>query len=179
MLSSAPHGPFIFSFIFSLIIYIWVQRSSFPQVTIDCCCLVARLWPTLCSPMDCSPPGFSVHGISQTSGLPFPSPRDLLNPRIESASPALAGRFFTTEPRRWPRITAMPTHENWGPTLGLTVWSQSGEVGEGLWRPHVTTAWSNHYLVTAADVWRSCTASSSDFPRDSGSLKFYVKATHF
>ena len=31
-------------------------------------------------------------------GLPFPSPRDLLNPRIEPMSPALAGRFFTTEP---------------------------------------------------------------------------------
>ena len=33
------------------------------------------------------------------SGLPFPSPRDLLNPGIELASltsPALAGGFFTT-----------------------------------------------------------------------------------
>ena len=32
------------------------------------------------------------------SGLPFPSPGNLPNPRIEAASPALAGRFFTTEP---------------------------------------------------------------------------------
>ena len=32
------------------------------------------------------------------SGLPFPSPGDLPNPGIEPASPALAGRFFTTEP---------------------------------------------------------------------------------
>ena len=32
------------------------------------------------------------------SGLLFPSPGDLPNPRIKSASPALAGRFFTTEP---------------------------------------------------------------------------------
>ena len=30
------------------------------------------------------------------SGLPFPSPGDLPKPEIESASPALAGRFFTT-----------------------------------------------------------------------------------
>ena len=29
------------------------------------------------------------------SGLPFPPPRDLLNPGIKPASPALAGRFFT------------------------------------------------------------------------------------
>ena len=28
------------------------------------------------------------------SGLPFPSPEDLLNPGIEPASPAMAGGFF-------------------------------------------------------------------------------------
>ena len=35
------------------------------------------------------------------SGFPFPTPRDLRDPRIEPmfpASPALAGGFFTTEP---------------------------------------------------------------------------------
>ena len=31
----------------------------------ECCCLVAKLCSTLCSPVDCSPPGSSVHGISQ------------------------------------------------------------------------------------------------------------------
>ena len=31
-------------------------------------------------------------------GLPFPSPGDIPNPRIKPMSPALAGRFFTTEP---------------------------------------------------------------------------------
>ena len=37
------------------------------------------------------------------SGLPFPTPGDLPNPGIEPASlasPALAGRFFTTAPPR-------------------------------------------------------------------------------
>ena len=37
------------------------------------------------------------------NGLPFPSPGDLLNPGIlpeSPASPALAGRFFTTESPR-------------------------------------------------------------------------------
>ena len=33
------------------------------------------------------------------SGLPFPSPRHLLDPGIKPASPALSGRFFTAEPR--------------------------------------------------------------------------------
>ena len=58
-------------------------------------------------PMDCSPPGPSVHGIFRQeywNGLPFPSPGDLSNlpnPGIEfksSVSPVLAGGFFTTEP---------------------------------------------------------------------------------
>ena len=30
-----------------------------------CYCLVAQLCPTVCNPMDCSPPGASVHGLSQ------------------------------------------------------------------------------------------------------------------
>ena len=43
----------------------------------------------------------SVHGISQARILgwvPFPSLRDLPDPVILLVSPALAGRFFTTEP---------------------------------------------------------------------------------
>ena len=32
------------------------------------------------------------------SGLPFPSPEDLPDPGIKPVFPALAGRFFTTEP---------------------------------------------------------------------------------
>ena len=58
--------------------------------------------PTLCDPMDCSPPGSSVHGIFQArvwSGLPFPPPGDRPDPRIEPTcltSPAFTGRFFTT-----------------------------------------------------------------------------------
>ena len=46
-------------------------------------CLVAQLCPSLCNPMDWSPPGSSVHGILQGeswSGLPCPSPGDLPNP---------------------------------------------------------------------------------------------------
>ena len=31
-----------------------------------CCCLIAKSCPTLSNPMDCSPPGSCVHGISQT-----------------------------------------------------------------------------------------------------------------
>ena len=52
--------------------------------------------------LDCSPPGFSVHGIlwqEYWSGLSCPSPGDLPSTGIELMSlmsPALAGRLFTT-----------------------------------------------------------------------------------
>ena len=36
------------------------------------------------------------------SGLPFPSPGDLLGSGIKPSSPALAGGFFTTKPPRKP-----------------------------------------------------------------------------
>ena len=37
------------------------------------------------------------------SGLPFTSPGDLPDPGVELMCPALAGRFFTTEPPGKPR----------------------------------------------------------------------------
>ena len=40
-------------------------------------CMCAQSCPTLCDPMDCSPPGSSVHGILQArirEWLPFPAP---------------------------------------------------------------------------------------------------------
>ena len=49
--------------------------------------------------MDDSPPGSSVHGISQARllELPFPSPGDLPDPWMKPISSALAGEIFTTE----------------------------------------------------------------------------------
>ena len=69
-----------------------------------CVCVCARIQshPTLCSPIDCSPPDSSVHGFPRQeywSGLPFPTPGDLPKPGIELESlmsPALAGGFLIT-----------------------------------------------------------------------------------
>ena len=55
-----------------------------------CVCMCAQPCLTVLDPMERSPPGFSVHGISQArirSGLPFPPPGD--NPEMEPASPVL------------------------------------------------------------------------------------------
>ena len=57
---------------------------------------------TLCDPMDCSPPGSSVHGISQAGILQWvaiSSFRESSRPRSKPhllRLPALAGEFFTT-----------------------------------------------------------------------------------
>ena len=59
-----------------------------------------QLCPTLCDPMDGSPPGSTVLGILQSrilGGLPRTPPGDLPDPGIEPASlmsPELAGGFF-------------------------------------------------------------------------------------
>ena len=51
--------------------------------------------------MDCSPPGFSVHGILRQewwNGLPFPSPGDLPDQGIKPGSPALQAESLPSEP---------------------------------------------------------------------------------
>ena len=66
------------------------------------CAKLLQLCPTVCDPMDCSPPGSSVHGVLRQeywSGLPCPPSGDLPNPGVEFkslTSAALAGGFFTT-----------------------------------------------------------------------------------
>ena len=52
--------------------------------------LVTQSFPTLCEPMDCSPP-LSIEFSRQEywSGLLFPSARDLPDPGIEAGSPSL------------------------------------------------------------------------------------------
>ena len=59
--------------------------------------------------------GFSIP--EYWSGLPFPSPGDLPDPRIRPASPALAGGLFTAEPPGKP--SGVPPEPNQAP--GSTV----------------------------------------------------------
>ena len=70
------------------------------------CYSVSKLYPTLLRPdglLACQTPlsmGFSRAKF--WSGLPFPSPENPPDPAIELVFPALAGRFFTTEPPEKP-----------------------------------------------------------------------------
>ena len=62
---------------------------------------VSQLCLTLCDPMDCSPPGTSIHGISQARILEWVAisfPGDLPNPGVELGSPTLWADSLPSEP---------------------------------------------------------------------------------
>ena len=89
---------------FSLTKYISLcQRPSEFQFSLSACthAKLLQLCPTLCSPMVCSPPGSSVHGILQARMLEWVAisssrvPTQGSHTRLFTSS-ALAGRFFTT-----------------------------------------------------------------------------------
>ena len=68
---------------------------------VRCYCLVAQLCPTLLQLQGLQPAWllcpWDFPDKNTGVGLPFPSPGDLPDPRIEPTSPALVGGFFTAE----------------------------------------------------------------------------------
>ena len=83
-------------------------------------CLHAKLCVTLCDPVDCGPPGSSVHGILQPKILEWiamPSSRGSSQPRDQthvSCSSSVAGKFFAAEP------PGKPSPDLRGPLTSLT-----------------------------------------------------------
>ena len=78
----------------------------------DTACMPVQLCLTLCSPMDCSPPGSS--GIFKARTLEWvtiSSSRGItgIEP-VSCVSLALAGGFFTTEPPGKPQLHSMFVH---------------------------------------------------------------------
>ena len=74
-----------------------VKVSNTPQID-TLCVLVAQSCPTLCHPMDCSPPGSSIYGIFQVRILErvaMPSSRGSSQLRDRIQVSCTAGRFFT------------------------------------------------------------------------------------
>ena len=62
------------------------------------CVLVTQSCPTLCNPMDCSPPGSSVHEIFQARILEWVAisfSRESSQPRDQTWVSCTAGKFFT------------------------------------------------------------------------------------
>ena len=82
----------------------WAGRSLSPAASIVLC-LVAQSCPTLCDPMDCSPPSSSVHGILQVGLLEWvamPSSRGPSWCRDRTQVSYIAGGFFTDWASRKP-----------------------------------------------------------------------------
>ena len=72
--------------------------------------LVVKSCPTLCNPTDCSPPGSSIHGISQVRILEWIAisfSRGLPDPGIKVGSPALKADSLPTEPPEKPKIMSI------------------------------------------------------------------------
>ena len=90
--------------------------GPFPQLRDDFV-LVAWLCPTLCDPMDCSPPGFSVHGGTpgKNTGVGFLALlQDLPNPGIEPRSPTLQ---VDSLPSETPNHYGVSLLKNYSPIL--------------------------------------------------------------
>ena len=61
-------------------------------------CSVAQSCPALCGPMDCSPPGSSVHGVSQARILEWV---------------AVSYSRGSSRPRDWTRVSCVPCVGGW------------------------------------------------------------------
>ena len=108
---------------------------SFPKLAGILLPLLAKLLqscPALCDPMDCRPPGSSVHGILQARKLewvtiPFSRGSSQLRDQTQYTSltsVSLAGVFFTTSPP-WEAYEITKLYKNWQPhTLGLLLPSE-------------------------------------------------------
>ena len=91
---------------------IWLILYMFMRV----CAKLLQSCPTFCNPMDCSPPGSSVHGILQARILEWiamPSSRgssQLRDQTLVSGISCIAGGFFTC----WAMgiVTLLPKHNN-------------------------------------------------------------------
>ena len=75
-----------------------ITNASRHKVIVSEEVLVAQSCPTLCDPMDCSPPGSSVHEIFQARILErvaIPCSRGSFQPRDQTRVSWIEGRFFT------------------------------------------------------------------------------------
>ena len=88
---------------FQMFLGLWEHPSNLRS----CRPLVAQLYPTLCSPMDCRPLGSSDHGILQARILEWiaiPSSVGSSKARDWTQVSRTAGRFFTAKPPGEPNL---------------------------------------------------------------------------
>ena len=132
-----------------LLLSVFLAPSTVPGPWKVPVCLFAQSCPTVCDPMrPCQTPlsmGFSRH--KYWSGLPCPPPGDLPDPGIKPTSPALAGRFFTTE------LSGYLTMHRKVPKTRLCVCSAVSDSLQphGLWPARILCPWDFPSKNTRAD----------------------------
>ena len=99
---------FSFVFFFCLLHFHFLSPPSTLTKAMKVKVFITELCPTLCDPMDYSPPGSSVHGIPQARILEWIAisfSRGSSWPRDQTWVSCIAGRFFTIWATReaWPR----------------------------------------------------------------------------
>ena len=113
-----------------------------------------RLFPTPWTVALQAPLSMDVSKQAYLSGLPFPTPGDLPNPRIKTVSPALAGTFFSTSTGQYYDCTSLLQmrklghRENSGPQeQSLGVFAQPAKVN---W--YQTTSRSHYTILPLASA---------------------------
>ena len=99
------HRNWFFALYFKIKIWTFFRRNAIITQLIDSVCLVAQSCPTLCNPVDCSPPGSSIRGILQARILQWvamPVSRGSSQSRDRTQVSHIAGGFFTNWATRKP-----------------------------------------------------------------------------
>ena len=112
------------SWAYTHIIYLQKLYESESEVTQSCL--------TLCDPMDCSPPGFSVHGIFPARILEWIAVsffRGSSQPRNRTRVSCIAGGFFTD----WAMREARPPIGDPNRQLNTTAWSSGDRLELKIW----------------------------------------------
>ena len=112
---------------------------------------VAQSCPTLSDPMECSPPGSSVHGIFQARLLEWVASAfsgeysRLKDQSHVSLSPALAGGFFTAVGRWYPSNSSPALYQVTSVGLGSSALSQRTDQATLQERPERVTLLTSSY----------------------------------
>ena len=91
------------------------------------------------------------------SGLPFPSPKDVPDPGIEPLSPALAGRFFTTESSGKPQgLRGLKSDKEMAEQEGIS--AQRDQPIQDIWSErYMASSWSDGaHWVNVREVTQLC-----------------------
>ena len=127
-------------------VWFWHNRKGTPNKNdgkVKKWVLVAQLCLTLCNPMDCSPPGSSVHGILQARILKVRS-HSLLQasswPRDQTWVSHIAGRFFTIWATRETQKTMGATFKSLTPSTRAKPLMNFSHLWHQLWFTRVLPA---------------------------------------